>query len=197
MRFCGEDFIELKKVNSWQIIFFRSSNSPRILSGILRQCDWSVIEKANNPVRAVAPSQGTRQPLSGRKVGHSKGEMGGEASAEGKGGWETFIPFPSPTVDKMGCWEELSYCFCRKAEGSITKMVERKRNEAYILLRCRETERMKGERSLHKNVKGSPTGAQRASLLRCLCLLLLLPRLIQRQGSWVKSAKGILFFFFF
>ena len=105
-----------------------------------------------------------------------------------------FSPPPPPPVDKMGCWE-FSYCFRRKVEGSITKMVEKKRKEAYILLQCREIERMKERRSLHKNVKGSPTGVQRASLLRCLCLLLLMPWLIQRRVI-SEVSEGNSFFFF-
>ena len=128
------------------------------------------------------------------KGGSFHGGNGKGSQEKRKRGMGKFSPPPPPPVDKMGCWE-FSYCFRRKVEGSITKMVEKKRKEAYILLQCREIERMKEKRSLHKNVKGSPTGVQRASLLRCLCLLLLMPWLIQRRVI-SEVSEGNSFFFF-
>lgn len=96
MRFCGEDFIELKKVDSWQMIFFRSSNSPHILSGILRQYDWSVIEKANNPVRAVALSRGTVQPPQGERWVIPRGKWEGKPRQNEKGDGKVLSPSPHP-----------------------------------------------------------------------------------------------------
>lgn len=96
MRFCGEDFIELKKVDSWQMIFFRSSNSPYILSGILRQYDWSVIEKANNPVRAVALSPGTVQPPQGERWVIPRGKWEGKPRQNEKGDGKVLSPSPHP-----------------------------------------------------------------------------------------------------
>lgn len=117
MRFCGEDFIELKKVDSWQMIFFRSSNSPYILSGILRQYDWSVIEKANNPVRAVALSPGTVQPPPREKGGSFQGGNGRGSHGRMKRGMGKFYPPPRTPSRQEGLLGGAFLLFLQKSRG--------------------------------------------------------------------------------
>lgn len=105
------------------------------------KCHW----EGKQPCQSCGPFPRNCSAPPREKGGLFQGGNGRGSQERRKRGMGKFPPPPPPPVDKMGCWEEFSYCFRRKAEGSITKMVERKRKEAYILLRCREIEwRRKG-----------------------------------------------------